>query len=167
MSYEDIKRWCHSEMRAPADSDIYRRAKTILVAIESASAPTWLSDVAEALGMVRPDGAPLALNWTQAIDGIRDLRAERDECREEIRQACIALADGFVPEAERAGAHLQGLPRLVAHAVEHRKLAIVEEDKVLRIAAVVNGVFNGKSPLSRERATKALAAVADALGVPF
>lgn len=41
--------------------------------------PPWLSDAAEALGECRPeDGAPLALNWTQVIQGIRDLREDRD-----------------------------------------------------------------------------------------
>lgn len=48
-----------------------------------------------------------------------DLRDERNESRREARQACVALADGFVPKAERSGAHLQGLPRLTAHAVDH------------------------------------------------
>lgn len=43
------------------------------------------------------------------------------DCRREIKQACIALADEFVPAAERSGAHLQGLPRLVAHAVKHHQ----------------------------------------------
>ena len=37
--------------------------------------PPWLSDAAEALGQVREsDGAPLALNWTQVIEAIRELR---------------------------------------------------------------------------------------------
>jgi hypothetical protein len=77
--------------------------------------------VAEALGLVAPDGTPLALNWTQAINGIRDLKDERDDVRREKKQACIALADGFVPKADRAGAHLHGLPWLVAHAVAHHQ----------------------------------------------
>ncbi len=43
------------------------------------SAPPWLADAAEALGRVRPsDGAPLALNWNQVLQEIRDLRDERD-----------------------------------------------------------------------------------------
>lgn len=42
--------------------------------------PPWLADAAEALGEVRPeDGAPLALNWVQVLNAIRDLRRERDE----------------------------------------------------------------------------------------
>jgi hypothetical protein len=41
--------------------------------------PCWLSDAAEALGAVRPeDGAPLALNWNQVLEAIRDMRDERD-----------------------------------------------------------------------------------------
>ena len=39
----------------------------------------FLADAAEALGAVRPeDGAPRALNWTQVIDAIRELREDRD-----------------------------------------------------------------------------------------
>lgn len=88
MNYDDIKRWCHSEMRAHADSDIYRRANAILVAVEAASAPTWLSDAAEALGEVRrSDGAPLALNWTQVLEAIRDLREDRDEWKLRAEQS--------------------------------------------------------------------------------
>lgn len=41
--------------------------------------PPWLADAAEALGEVRPsDGAPLALNWTQIIAAIHELREDRD-----------------------------------------------------------------------------------------
>lgn len=47
--------------------------------------PSWLADAAEALGLVRPsDGAPLALNWTQVIEAIRELRVERDELEKEV-----------------------------------------------------------------------------------
>lgn len=46
-----------------------------------ASAPSWLGDAAEALGEVRlEDGAPLALNWTQVIAAIHELREDRDHC---------------------------------------------------------------------------------------
>lgn len=37
----------------------------------------------------------------------------------DIKAACIALADGFVPKDKRAGAHTMGLSKLVAHAVAH------------------------------------------------
>lgn len=81
MNYEDIKRWCLSQL-GPDESlslEQRQRAKAILVAVEAASAPSWLSDAAEALGDVRPDdGAPLALNWTQVIQRIRDLREDQD-----------------------------------------------------------------------------------------
>jgi hypothetical protein len=46
---------------------------------DAALFPPWLADAAEALGEVRPeDGAPLALNWTQVIAAIHELRDERD-----------------------------------------------------------------------------------------
>lgn len=73
-----------------------------------ASAP-WLSDVAEALGMVRPcDGAPLALNWTQALAEIRDLhewhvavdkalRRWRSECPCACA-ACAAVEQSTLPK---------------------------------------------------------------------
>ena len=50
---------------------------------------------------------------------LSDAIAERNEARTESKHACIALADAFVPSAERDGARIQGLPRLVAHACEH------------------------------------------------
>lgn len=60
--------------------------------------PPWLADAAEALGEVRPsDGAPLALNWTQVIEAIRDMREERDEWKLRAEQSehgcggCVAL----------------------------------------------------------------------------
>lgn len=43
------------------------------------SGPSWLSDAAEALG---EDGGPLALDWTQVIEGIRDLRQQRNSWRQ-------------------------------------------------------------------------------------
>lgn len=52
------------------------------------TAPSWLSDAAEALGEVRPeDGAPLALNWTQVVRAIYDQRAERDNWRARAEKA--------------------------------------------------------------------------------
>ncbi|HAM39768.1 MAG TPA: hypothetical protein DCP69_00135 [Candidatus Omnitrophica bacterium] len=106
-------------MRAVIGSTMYNRAQSINALVARASAPPWFGDAAEALGEVRSeDGAPLALNWTQVISGIRELREDRDI--------------------------------------------------LLKISAVVNGALNGESPLDREqRATKALYAVAEALGKPF
>ena len=79
MADETIRDWCHSEMRAHVHSDRHRRAKAILALVDNAVAPPWLADAAKALGMVRPiDGAPLALNWTQVLAAIRELRDERD-----------------------------------------------------------------------------------------
>lgn len=54
---------------------------------------SWLSDMAEALGEVRPeDGAPLALNWTQVVAAIHDMREERDEWKKRAESAEYALA---------------------------------------------------------------------------
>lgn len=79
MNNEDIRKWCHEEMRALVDSPMYARGRAILALVNAADAPPWLADAAEALGEVRPsDGAPLALNWTQVIQGIRELREDRD-----------------------------------------------------------------------------------------
>lgn len=58
---------------------------------------------------------------TWLLEAVSDLWSEREEYRRENKQACVSLADGFVPASDRAGAHLQGLPRLVAHAVEHHE----------------------------------------------
>ena len=58
---------------------MYARGRAILALVNAADAPPWLADAAEALGECRSeDGAPLALNWTQVIHGIRDLREDRD-----------------------------------------------------------------------------------------
>ena len=50
-----------------------------------------------------------------------DLKQERDESRKESRLACIALADEFIPQDQRTGAHLWGLPAIVKHVVEHHQ----------------------------------------------
>jgi hypothetical protein len=39
----------------------------------------WLSELADALGCVDESGAPLRLNWSEVLQAIRVLRAERDE----------------------------------------------------------------------------------------
>lgn len=79
MNNQDVRKWCHEEMRASADSPMYARGRAILALVNAADAPPWLADASEALGEVRPDdGAPLALNWTQVIDAIHDLRDDRD-----------------------------------------------------------------------------------------
>jgi hypothetical protein len=67
----------------------------------AAEAPPWLSDAAEALGEVRPDdGAPKALNWTQVIQGIRDLRRELFTARETIATLKAELEAALV-EAQK------------------------------------------------------------------
>jgi hypothetical protein len=73
-------------------------------------APPWLSDVAEALGLVRPsDGAPLALNWTQALEEIRDLRDDRDHWKKRAEQAEYAID---LPRCKHCGC------LVTAHAVD-------------------------------------------------
>jgi hypothetical protein len=64
-----------------------------------ASAPSWLADAAEALGEVRPeDGAPLALNWTQVIEAIREDREDRDHWKKRAEAAEYALAPYLCPK---------------------------------------------------------------------
>ena len=50
MNYEEVKRWCLSQIGPDECLSLEQRqrAKAILVAIEAASAPPWLSDAAEA-----------------------------------------------------------------------------------------------------------------------
>mgnify|MGYP001584747356 FL=1 len=58
-----------------------------------ACAPPWLADAAEALGEVRPeDGAPLALNWTQVIEAIHELREDRDHWKKRGEAAEFSLS---------------------------------------------------------------------------
>lgn len=89
--------------------ELERFAAEHLDAAKVYAAPPWLSDVAEALGMVRPcDGAPLALNWTQALTEIRDLhewhvaidvalRRWRSECPCACG-ACQAVEEATLPK---------------------------------------------------------------------
>ena len=59
---------------------------------DAALYPPWLADAAEALGEVRPeDGAPLALNWTQVIAAIHELREDRDHWKLRAERAEYAL----------------------------------------------------------------------------
>jgi hypothetical protein len=52
---------------------------------DGTKSPPWLAEAAEALGEARPeDGAPLALNWTQVIAAIRELRRERDRLENKV-----------------------------------------------------------------------------------
>lgn len=59
---------------------------------DNGAAPPWLSDVAQALGYVRPDGAPLALNWSQALEAIRELRRGRDYWQG--KAAALSVSEG-------------------------------------------------------------------------
>ena len=92
MTYEELRTWCHGEMRAAVDSPIHRRAVAILKLLDVATMPPWLEDAAEALGEVRPgDGAPLVLNWTQVIEAIHELREDRDHWKKRAESAEYAL----------------------------------------------------------------------------
>ena len=64
----------------------------------SASEPPWLADAAEALGEVRPeDSAPLALNWTQVIEAIHELREGREHWKKRAESAEYALGPYICP----------------------------------------------------------------------
>jgi hypothetical protein len=76
MTHEELRKWCNGEMRALAGSPMYERGAAVLKLLDASLAPPWLADAAEALGEVRPDGASLALNWQQVIQGIRELRED-------------------------------------------------------------------------------------------
>ena len=66
---------------------------------DAALYPPWLADAAEALGEVRPeDGAPLALNWTQVIAAIHELREDRDHWKKRAESAEYALAPYLCPK---------------------------------------------------------------------
>lgn len=67
--------------------ELERFAAEYMDAAKVYAAPPWLSDVAEALGLVRPcDGAPLALNWNQALAEIRDQRASLAEAKRDLER---------------------------------------------------------------------------------
>lgn len=133
MHDETIRHWCHNEMRAPADSEIYRRAKAILALVDCAVAPPWLADAAEALGEVRPvDGAPLALNWTQVLAAIGDMREERDEWKKRAESAEYALAPYLCPECKTCLS-----PKEIGHTM-CRKCA--EKDMAKRLGAGLLGL---------------------------
>jgi len=88
MTYEELRAWCHREMRAAIDTPIHKRAAAILKLLDVATMPPWLADAAEAIGEVRPeDGAPLALNWTQVIAAIHELREDRDHWKKRAESA--------------------------------------------------------------------------------
>ena len=88
MTYEELRAWCHGEMRAAIDTPIHKRAAAILKLLDVATMPPWLTDAAEALGEVRhEDGAPKALNWTQVIGAIHELREDRDDWKLRAEQS--------------------------------------------------------------------------------
>lgn len=84
-----------------------------------AGAPSWLGDAAEALGEVRPsDGAPLALNWTQVIAAIHELREDRDEWKLRAERAEYTQESGICYAPTLNDPRPCGLAR--DHAGEHK-----------------------------------------------
>lgn len=84
-----------------------------------ASAPSWLGDAAEALGEVRSeDGAPLALNWTQVIEAIHELREDRDHWKLRAERAEYTQESGVCYAPLLADPRPCGLSR--GHAGEHK-----------------------------------------------
>jgi len=57
-TYEELRAWCHGEMRAVSDTVIHKRAVAILKLLDAATMPPWLADAAEALGDNTPDRGP-------------------------------------------------------------------------------------------------------------
>jgi hypothetical protein len=95
---------------------------------DAALYPPWLADAAEALGEVRPgDGAPLALNWTQVIAAIGDLRDDRDELKKRAESAEYALAPYLCQECRTCLS-----PKEIGHTM-CRKCA--EKDMAKRLGA--------------------------------
>ena len=93
-----------------------------------ASAPSWLGDAAEALGEVRPDdGAPLALNWTQVITAIHELREDRDHWKKRAESAEYALGPYLCPKCQKC---------LTPQELDHTMCrACAEKDMAKRLGA--------------------------------
>jgi hypothetical protein len=79
---EAMKCWACSGLGLKGGSPWALKDCQVCLGYGSAAPPRyWLEDAAEALGKVREsDGAPLALTWNEALDAIRELKAELDEC---------------------------------------------------------------------------------------
>jgi hypothetical protein len=86
---------------------------------DAALSPPWLADAAEALGEVRPeDGAPLALNWTQVIAAIHELREDRDHWKLRAERAEYTQNSGVCYAPLLTDPRPCGLSR--GHAGEHK-----------------------------------------------
>lgn len=107
------------------------------------ASPPWLSDAAEALGLVRSsDGAPLALNWNQVLEEIRDQRERLAEAKLDLqrlmgderiesvireRDAGRDKISGLLDAAERLLEHFSdGLPE---HLIEEFRDAVTNARK--------------------------------------
>lgn len=124
-----------------SDGSVGADRQRAVVALESeieaferkASAPSWLGDAAEALGEVRPeDGAPLALNWTQVIEAIHELREDRDHWKKRAESAEYALEPYLCPECRTCLS-----PKEIGHTM-CRKCA--EKDMAKRLGAGLLGL---------------------------
>lgn len=113
-------------------------------------APT-LADFAEALGAVREsDGAPLALDWPQVLDRIRELRDERDECRAMIDERVDNNKDDFADIRDQVNhlaiIHHDGYVKVDAKQMKRLLAAIDERDARLHEAAAYIGALLSKNP---------------------
>jgi hypothetical protein len=110
--------------------NVFRRGGFQQVFLDAADLERSVSDIIEeikanfAIADRHPSPRPPKCHDVRITDVQQECGTQLDALLEAVREAkkaCVVLADAFVPEAERAGAHLQGLPRLVAHAVEHHR----------------------------------------------
>lgn len=121
--------------------ELERFAAEALDAAKVYAAPPWLSDVAEALGMVRPcDGAPLALNWNQALEEIRNQKADREEARRDLERLMGDDSVEAVIKERDAGrlkisALLDAAERLLEHFSDGLPDHLVEEFRDAAVAA--------------------------------
>lgn len=119
-----------------------RNLREALDAAEVYAAPPWLSDVAEALGMVRPcDGAPLALNWTQVLAEIRDQRDELIESKLDLKRLLgdDGKIESVIKERDagrlKISALLDAAERLLEHFSDGLPEHMIEEFKDAVVAA--------------------------------
>jgi len=162
-SDDEIRQWCHDEMRALKGSVIYNRAQSILLLVSRASAPPWLGDAAEALGEVRPDdGAPLALNWTQVIQAIRELREDRDTLLK-ISAVVNGALNGESP-LDREQRATKALYAVASYG--ETKAECAAEKKLAAIAMLVSIYDRQDEPEGQVSARRALTAIGETIGQP-
>jgi len=101
--------------------ELERWAAEALDAAKVYAAPPWLSDVAEALGLIRPeDGAPLALNWTQALKEIRDQRESLAEVKLDLQRLMgDERIESVIMERDSGRTKISGLLDAAERLLEH------------------------------------------------